>query len=41
MGMNVFMADGSVEKPPETHRGFSFIKKYVGSVTQGDFISFS
>jgi len=39
MGMKVFMADGSVEKPPENHPRFSFIKKFVGSVTEGDFIS--
>lgn len=41
MGMKVFMADGSVENPPETHPRFNFIKKYVGSVTQRDFISLS
>lgn len=41
MGMKVFMADGSVEKPPETHPRFSFIKKFIGSVTEEDFITLS
>jgi hypothetical protein len=41
LGMKVFMADGSVEKPPETHPRFNFMKKYIGSVTEGDFISLS
>jgi hypothetical protein len=40
MGMKVFMADASVKTLPETHPRFDFIQKFVGSVTQGDFIAF-
>jgi hypothetical protein len=40
MGMRVFMADASVEHPPEVHPRFQFIKKFIGSTTQGEFISF-
>jgi hypothetical protein len=41
LGMKVFMADGSVEQPSESHPQFNFIKKFLGSVTQGNFISLS
>jgi hypothetical protein len=41
MGMKVFMADASVEQPPETHPQFNFIKKYIGCNTQEDFITLS
>jgi hypothetical protein len=40
MGMKVFMADASVEHPPEVHPHFQFVKKFIGATTQGDFISF-
>ena len=39
-GMKVFMADASVEAPPELHPNFAFIKKFVGPFTHGDFVSF-
>ena len=39
-GMKVFMADASVEAPPDLHPSFAFIKKFVGSSTHGDFVSF-
>ena len=39
-GMRVFMADASVESPPEVRPQFQFTKKFIGSTTQGDFISF-
>ena len=38
-GMNVFMADGSVEKPPTRHPRFTFIQRFVGASTQGNFMS--
>jgi hypothetical protein len=39
LGMRVFMADGSVEKPPEFHSAFRVLKKFIGSSTCGDFVS--
>jgi hypothetical protein len=39
MGMKVFMADASVEAPPEMHPQFTFIKKFIGSIARGDFIT--
>jgi len=39
MGMDVFMADASVDKPPIDHAQFKFQKKFIGSSTQGNFIS--
>ena len=39
-GMKVFMADGSVDAPPEFHSQFEFTKKFIGSSTRGDFVSF-
>lgn len=38
-GMQVYMADASVEKPPSDHSQFSFIKKFIGATTHGEFIS--
>jgi hypothetical protein len=38
-GMDVFMADASVEHPPLTHSRFHFSKKFVGATTQGNFIT--
>ena len=39
IGMKVFMADKSVDKPATTHDLFHFIKKYVGVTTNDDFIT--
>jgi len=39
MGMNVYMADKSVEKPPELHELFHFTKKYLGVTTDDDFMT--
>jgi hypothetical protein len=39
-GMKVFMADASVGAPPQPHPRFTFIKKFIGSTTQGEFVSF-
>lgn len=39
MGMNVFMADKSVEKLPESHELFQFTKKYIGVTTNDDFMT--
>ncbi len=41
MGMKVFMADASVNGPPEQHPAFSFIKKFIGATSGGDFITLS
>src|SRR5262245_55497579 len=38
-GLNVFLADGSVESPPTTHERFTFCKKYIGATTESDFLS--
>ncbi|MFL6416140.1 MAG: FkbM family methyltransferase [Bryobacteraceae bacterium] len=38
-GMKVFMADASVEEPPRAHPSFSFVKKFVGCSTVGEFIT--
>jgi hypothetical protein len=38
-GMMVFMADASVDGPPEVHPRFRFLKKFVGPSTNGEFIS--
>lgn len=39
LGMKVFMADRSVDKPAVTHELFHFIKKYVGVTTNNDFMT--
>ena len=39
-GMQVFMADASVDKPPTSHSHFTFVRKYIGATSQGDFIRF-
>jgi hypothetical protein len=41
LGMEVFMADASVDAPAEEHPRFHFVKKFIGSTTRGDFISFA
>ncbi len=38
-GMNVFLADNSVDAPAVAHARFVFTKKNVGAVTRADFIS--
>jgi Methyltransferase FkbM domain len=38
-GMKVFMADGSVERPPAAHPQFRFIQKFIGPTTHGTFLS--
>jgi hypothetical protein len=38
-GIDVFMADWSVEESPASHPRFSFLKKYLGNSTYGTFIS--
>lgn len=38
-GMKVFMADASVEGPPEIHPQFRFLKKFIGASSHGDFVS--
>jgi len=38
-GMKVFMADKSVDSPAEPDARFNFIKKYIGAVTNDDYIT--
>lgn len=38
-GMNVFMADASVEGPPISHPRFCFTRKFIGARTTGDFVT--
>ena len=38
-GMKVFMADGSVNELPSSHRLFDFTKKHLGITTNSDFIT--
>lgn len=38
-GMRVFMADKSVDAPATSHDKFFFIKKYIGAISEGDFIT--
>ncbi len=39
LGMKVFMADKSVDKPAESHELFHFTKKYIGLKTNEDFMT--
>jgi hypothetical protein len=39
MGMPVFMADQSVDGPPEEHANFHFIKKFIGVLTNEEFMT--
>ncbi len=39
MGMEVFMADKSIDKLPDSHENFHFIKKYIGAISNDDFIT--
>jgi hypothetical protein len=38
-GMNVFLADRSVDGPAETHPRFHFVKRFIGGSTHGDYIT--
>ena len=38
-GMRVFLADGSVDRPAVEHPSFRFTRKFVGAVSQGDFMT--
>lgn len=38
-GMNVYMADASVDSPPDQHASFHFRKAFIGNRTQGDYIT--
>ncbi|MEM1212343.1 MAG: FkbM family methyltransferase [Planctomycetota bacterium] len=38
-GMRVFLADHSVERPPDTHGLFHFTRKYVGVTTNASFMT--
>ena len=39
LGMNVFLADMSVDAPPDSHPLFHFTKKHVGAFTAGTFMT--
>jgi len=39
LGMKVFLADNSVDGPPESHSLFHFTKKYVGVTTSDNFMT--
>lgn len=38
-GMKVYLADASVDNPPDDHKNFSFLKKFIGSRTCDDYIT--
>jgi hypothetical protein len=38
-GMKVFMADRSVDRPADSHELFHFLKRYVGAVSNEDFMT--
>ena len=39
LGIKIFLADKSVERPVESHALFYFTKKYLGATTSGNFIT--
>ena len=39
LGMKVFLADKSVDKPAESHELFDFTEKYIGAVTNDEFMT--
>lgn len=39
LGMKVFLADGSVEGPAVEHRAFHFTKKFVGALSNAEFMT--
>jgi hypothetical protein len=38
-GMNVFMADASVQGPPVAHERFHFTRKFIGATTDGSYVT--
>jgi len=38
-GMDVFLADASVDAPPDLHPKFKFLKNYIGAYTRNEFIT--
>lgn len=38
-GMDVYLADASVEAPPDSHPKFKFIKNFIGAINQAPFIT--
>lgn len=38
-GMQVFMADKSVDGPADSHPNFHFVKKYIGAITTPEFMT--
>lgn len=39
MGIEVFMADNSIEKIPDTHTMYNFVKKFIGSTSNNEFFT--
>lgn len=39
LGMNVFLADKSVEQPAEPHERFHFTQKYIGATSNSDYLT--
>lgn len=39
-GIPCYLADASVSKPALFHKNFNFVKKYIGSRTEGSFLAF-
>ena len=39
MGMDVFLADKSVDAPPDCHKRFHFTKKFLGVTTDNDYMT--
>ena len=39
LGINVFLADKSVERPADEHERFQFTKKFIGATTNDDFMT--
>jgi hypothetical protein len=38
-GMDVFLADASVDAPPDSHPRFKFLKKFIGAYSRNEFIT--
>lgn len=39
LGMQVFLADASVDQPPSSHENFEFRKNFIGANTYADFVT--
>jgi Methyltransferase FkbM domain len=39
LGMNVYMADGSVKSPPDSHPRFHFLENFIGAYSHDEFIT--